>query len=593
MLEPGATEPGRRLREAALAAVVAYGIAAVVVPRSAPTPPGPTTYGEVSAAARIADLAAGLGLLAAGVFAASEPQRRRLGVLAILAGVTWFGPDWEGWYHGPALVVSLGAAAPVVFLALVVHLVLSFPSGRLGSRLGVGMVCAAYAVAAVAALARALFRDPLLDLYCWRNCIDNSFLVRSDGGLTRAVGDLWPPALTALGLALAVVAGARLLVASEPARHRLWQGLVPGGLVGAAAAAYGVALWHQRLETPRSSTFFSLFLVLACSAAALGVGVGWDVARTRRTRASLGRLAQELGEAPRPGGLQDALAAALGDPTLVVLYWLPGSQRFVDHRGREARPPATGDDRAATPITRRGETIAVVVHDAALLDVPDLEREIGSAARLAVENERLQAEVLAQLEAVRSSRARIVELGDRERRRLERNLHDGAQQGLLALSYQLRLACAAVEEGGDAELSALLASSAAKAQSALDELRHLAHGIYPAILGEAGLEPALADLADTAVVPVEITAAPSARYPAAVETAAYIAVAEAIDDAVARDATFVGIAVREEGDRLVLVADDDGAPRRSPPVHVCDRVGALAGVVDARETTLRAEIPCV
>src|SRR5262249_45153158 len=152
-----------------------------------PTPPGPTTYGAESAAARVADLAAGLGLLAAGVFAATEPRRRRLGALAILAGVAWFGPDWEGWYHGPALVVSLGAVAPVLFLALVVHLALSFPSGRLRSRLEVGVAAAAYALAAVVALARALFRDPLLDLHCWRNCIDNSFLIRADAGLTRAV----------------------------------------------------------------------------------------------------------------------------------------------------------------------------------------------------------------------------------------------------------------------------------------------------------------------------------------------------------------------------------------------------------------------
>lgn len=593
MQATGSANRGRLLRGTALAAVAAYGIAAVLVPRSGPTPPGPTTYGAVSAAARAVDLAAGLGLLAAGVFAATEPRRKRLGTLAILAGVAWFGPDWEGWYHGSALVVSLGAVAPVLVLALVVHLALSFPSGRLCSRLEVGVATATYALAAVIALARALFRDPLLDLHCWRNCIDNSFLVRSDAGLTRAVDDLWAPALVVLGLALVSVAGARLLAASGTARRRLWPGLVPAALIGATASAYGIALRHQPFESPRSHLFMSLFLALACSAAALSAGVDWEIARTRRTRASLARLARDLREAPRPGRLEHALATALGDPTVAVLYRLPGSKRFVDQRGREVLLPVARDGRAVTPITRRGQPVAAVVHDAALLDVPDLELEIGSAARLAVENERLQAEVLAQLEAVRSSRARIVELGDRERRRLEHNLHDGAQQRLLALSYQLRLASNDVDAVEDEELAVLLASSVAKTQVALDELRDLAHGIYPAILGEAGLEPALEGLADTAPLAVELVATPSGRYPAATETAAYVTVAEAIDDAAGRDATFVRVAVREEGDRLVIDADDDGEPRSSLPIHMCDRVGALAGVVDASRTTLRAEIPCV
>ena len=582
----------RPWRFAATAVVLGYAIAAVVVPESGPPAPSATTYGDASTAARAADLAAGLGLLAAGLFAAAEPRRRRLGALTILAGVTWFGPDWEGWNHGLPLAVSLGALAPPLFLALVVHVTLALPTGRLHSRLGRAAALATYALAAVVAVDRALFRDPILDPYCWRNCIDNSFLVQASSGLTRTADELWPRALAVIGVAAMLVAGARLLAASRPARRQLWPGLGAAALVGASASAFAATLWRQPLEDPRRSLFSSLFLALSLSVVALAAGIGWSASRARRTRASVARLARELRQAPQPGGLQDALAAALSDPTLEVRYWLPDLQRFVDATGKHAQRPARDSGRAVTPITRGGEPIAAVVHDATLLDVPDLGREIGSAARLAVENERLQAEVLAQLEAVRASRARIVEVADEERRRLERNLHDGVQQRLLALSYQLRLAHADAEACGDAELGAMLAASDAESQAALDELRQLAQGIYPAVLTEAGLEPALTSLAETAPLPVELEGVPSERYPASVETAVYVTVDEAIDSAAARDATFVSVDVRERDDRLVVVARDDGERRSAPPIHLSDRVGALGGFVEADTTALRAEIPC-
>src|SRR5439155_3673120 len=152
-----------------------------------------------------------------------------------------------------------------------------------------------------------------------------------------------------------------------------------------------------------------------------------------------------------------------------------------------ALAPLAENGRAVMTIERSGHPIALVAHDATLVDGSRLDREIGPAATLAIENERLQAEVLAQLEDLRASRARIVETGDAERLRLERDLHDGAQQRLLALSYDLRLARAAAEADGDAELVTLLATAGDEAQTALGELRELAHGIYPAILAEAGL----------------------------------------------------------------------------------------------------------
>ena len=595
MAAAGSAARSRFVGIAVLVLTLAYAIAAILaVPRS--TEPFTTyagaTYAHASTAAHAADLAAGLGLLAAGLLAWIEPRTRRLGVLALLAGVSWFGPDWEGWDGGSPLLRSLGAIVTPFFLALLFHLVLALPLGRLRSWPARVLVAAAYGVAAFVSLGRALFRDPFLDPYCWRNCLYNSFLVHADPRVARVLDDVWVRTSLAIGLLLVVTGALRLLTASAPAQRVLVPTLGPGVLAGGAASAYAVALLRTPLEDPRSAGFSSIFLAFSLSVAALALGLAWGVLETRRTRAAVSRLAGELGEAPLPGTLRDALAAAVGDPALEVAYWLPEAQRLVDGRGKRMEAPVPGQGRAVTPLVRDGRPVALVVHDAALLEGPALEREIGSAARLAVENERLQAEVLAQLEDLRASRARIVETGDAERRRLERDLHDGAQQRLLALSYDLRLARAAAEAAGDREHVTLLASGGDEAQAALGELRELAHGIYPAILAEAGLAPALATLADEAPLPVELPEIPPERYSAPVETAAYLTVTEAIADAVGREATFVSVDVAREDAELVVQVRDDGAAGTSALLHIADRVGALGGSLEVRPHSIRAEIPC-
>jgi signal transduction histidine kinase len=262
----------------------------------------------------------------------------------------------------------------------------------------------------------------------------------------------------------------------------------------------------------------------------------------------------------------------------------------VDADGRPVAEPAAGPGRAITALVRDGRRIALVTHTAAL---PDLERQIGAAVRLALENERLQAEVLAQLDQLRASRVRIVETGDTERRRLERDLHDGAQQRLLALSYDLRLARTRAQADGDSQTGSLLTEAADHAQAALGELRELAHGIYPAILAEAGLGPALASLADAAPLPVEIHDVAEGRYLAGVETAAYLMVAEALDNADRRGASHATVSVVRHEERLVVTVEDDGSGRSSAMVGLADRVGALDGTLAVEPTRLRAEFPCV
>ena len=343
------------------------------------------------------------------------------------------------------------------------------------------------------------------------------------------------------------------------------------------------------LEDPSDPAFSAIFIIGCVGVLLLAAGLVWAAVRTRVQRRAVARIATSLGQAPPPGSLRAALAKAVGDPELRIAYWLPDSEQHVDASGRPVAEPVAGPGRAVTALVRDGRRIAVVSHTAAL---PDLERELGAAVRLALENERLQAEALAQLDQLRASRVRIVETGDTERRRLERDLHDGAQQRLLALSYDLRLAHAQAVADSDSQTGALLTQAIGYAQAALGELRDLAHGIYPAILTEAGLAPALATLTDAAPLPVEIRDTAQDRYPAAVETAAYLVVAKALDDAAGRGASYAAVSATRDGGRLVVTVQDDGTDRSSAMVQLADRVGALDGRLAVEPTRLRAELPC-
>jgi len=572
------------------AAALAYAAAAIVaVPRGqAPL----RTYAGASTPAFALDLTAGLALLAAGSVAWIQPRLRRTASLTLLAGVVWFAPDWEGWEGGPTIVRSLGVVTAPIFLALVLHLTLGYPSGRVRPRSARLALGAAYSIAGVVGIGWALFRDPFADPGCWRYCGANAFLLHGDAGLALGLRDAWLRAALALGLLLAVAAVLRIAVAHRDDRRRLLPVLAPAALVGLAEAAYAVALWRTRFEDPRQTQFALVFAARSLSTAALGLGLVWGALAVRRARAAVDRLAAELRATPPAGALADRLAATLRDPQLEVAYWLPNLQRYVDGRGAEVEPPVARNGRVTTPIVRGGDPVAVVVHDDTLLDGETLGEAMGASAQLAVDNERLNAEVVARLGDLRESRARIIEAADAERRRLERDLHDGAQQRLLALSFDLRLAAAAASSGGDAGTAGLLASAVEETQTALDELRDLARGIYPAILTEAGLGAALATLADSAPIAVTLDDVPDARYAPAVETTAYVAVLEAIDDATSRGASFADVRVRRREDRLVVTVDDDGRPRASELTRLEDRVGALGGRLELDQRALRAEIPC-
>jgi signal transduction histidine kinase len=583
---PLSDERANLVRLAAGPIALAFGLGALTVAQG----PGRfTTYAGGSGLASALFFAAGFGLVLAGLVTSFGRRAGRTGDLALLAGFVWFAPAWVGWEGGPPLFRSLGMLTAGFVFPLLFHLVLAYPSGRLRSAVTRALVSAVYVEAALAALGRALFRDPFFDLTCWANCTDNVFLVRSLPRLAHAiqVTDRW--FVAAAAGALATICVSRIVMDSGPARRLLVPVAGPGMLFGTAVVAHSIAVQRVPVEDPSDPVFLAIFLVGCVATILLAAGLVWDVLRSRAQRRSVARIVASLGEAPAPGSLESALARAVGDPDLRIAYWLPDPDQYVDADGRPVPDPVAAPGQALTALVREGRRVAVVSHTAAL---PDLEGEMGAAVRLGLENERLQAELLSRLEELRASRARIVETGDAERRLLERDLHDGAQQRLLALSYEIRLARAGAETDGDERTGSLLVKAIEEAQAALDELRELAHGIYPAILAEAGLGPALATLADAAPLPVEIRDVAAERYPAPVETAAYLLVTEALDDAARRGASHAAVDTVRDDDRLVVTVEDDGSDRDSALVRLADRVGALGGTLEVEPTRLQGKIPC-
>ncbi len=467
-------------------------------------------------------------------------------------------------------------------------MVLAYPSGRLRGRGERLLVALAVVVGLVWMGTPALFFHPGGCSTCAPRV--SSWLYTGTTFDYLAVGQASWSAFIALGLLFVVLLVRRLHAAPPGARVTL----LPLGLAVFFAAAEFVAqrvVWLGGWQSPVAA----LDWIDRANALILPLAVFVGLAAIRHRRGPLGDLVVELGSA-RPGNVRAALARTLGDPTLELALWLPSRGEFVNEAGEPVDTTSVPVGRALTPIGPPGEPLAAIVHDERLLGQRPLLEAAGSAARLALENTRLQAELRRQLSELRASRARIVEAADAERRRLERDLHDGAQQRLLALGLALQLLR---ERGADPEL---LGQAEAELQTALRELRDLARGIHPTILSEQGLGPAVRSLADRAAIPIRVEAGDE-RYPAAIETAAYFVVAEALTN-IAKHAAACSAAVllvRQNGGLRVEISDDGRggavASAGGGLQGLADRVAAaggsltIASVPDAG-TTLHVELPC-
>ena len=393
-------------------------------------------------------------------------------------------------------------------------------------------------------------------------------------------------------VAVAVVVAARWRAASRPRRRAL----LPSIAGSAALLLFAALLTNDLVTGSRSQTVLWLAI---CSLVSVPAAFLFGLLRSRLARGGLADLFRDL-KATRGVDLQDALAKTLGDPSLIVAYRLPGSLGYADADGRPVLVPPVAADRSTAKVESDGVELAALVYDSSLDDDPELIEAVRAAAGMALENERLHAEAATRLAEVQASRERIVAASDAERRRLERNLHDGAQQRLVALSLQLRLLEGRV--GDDPSAQELVSSASTQLAQSLAELRELARGIHPAVLNH-GLEAALDSLAARSTVPTTVTYEGDGPLPEPVELAAYFVASEALAN-VAKYAHATSARVRfshagrgaviEIADDGVGGADDSGG---SGLRGLADRVEALDGhlrVVSppGAGTVVIAELPC-
>jgi signal transduction histidine kinase len=570
---------GRRLVAVGVAGLgVAVGLYTLSIVATDPQ----SSFSSTWAPGRVALVGAGWALIAAGLGSWLVSPPSRFALLLTAAGFCWFALEWNN-PGASAVAFTAGLVLWASCLPLAGHAVLACQRGRLASRWERAAVAAAYVTSfVVLGLLPSLFYDPLRE-GC-SNCPRNLLLVAGRPSTVETLGRVgtWLGAATAFSLT--VLAGARLVAA-----RRTWAPVLAAGAAYTVFAGILFAAWIDRgllWNGPRERL---LWLGEALALTVLALAVAWSWGRARRRRAAVAGIALELAQSPPPGGLRDALAAIVGDPGVRLAFPLGDSGRLVDSRGDEV---VLSRDQEHATISADGRPLAVLSHTPGLLDDEQLVREVAAEARLALDNERLQAEAQARLRELRRSRARIVEAADAERRRLERDLHDGAQQRLVGLSLSLRVLRSRLGPDFDPAAGAQLVRAEADLRAAIDALRELAHGIFPAELADGGLGAALPALAEDARVPIRLDGVPAERYAAAIETAAYLVVAETAT----ASAGSVVVHAERSGGSLLLEIDAGALDDRLDRGALEDRVAAADGCLSLEPRNdgvrIRAVFPC-
>jgi signal transduction histidine kinase len=403
-------------------------------------------------------------------------------------------------------------------------------------------------------------------------------------------------------------------------------------LVLSALALIGVGLlwgrwrslprWQRRRPTQIVIECFGLSLVMLAALLVAGAFQlpGFEVSRlvtfgvaglaplaflaglldARLAKAGVGELLVQLRTDPTPD-LQALLAQALRDPTLYLIYWLPQYGSWADQDGNPTSLPRSDNGRRVTFVKQNGEQIAALIYDAGLGDEPELVEAVSAAASFALESGRLVAELRARLQELQGSRSRVVEAQQNERRRLERNLHDGAQQRLVALALELGLL--AEKANNDPATQERLKRARGEVAESLDELRDIARGLHPAVVSGHGLAIALESLAAATPLEVHLKTDGLPRLPEQLEVAAYYVVSESLTNAAKHaQADTVTVEVGVTTDTLIVEIVDDGiggadSERGTGLRGLADRIEALNGHLRVwssvgKGTRVRAEIPC-
>ncbi len=535
-------------------------------------------------------LATGWGFVGVGLWVWKQRPAGNIGPLMVAVGLSGLLKGLA--FSNDSVVFAIASVGEVLIYAVLIQLLLSFPSGRLETRLDRLLVTIAYVNTTVVQLGVFLFTAPAKADPSNPLLIENS---EAAGVLSAAQLDI---SIALLGAVVAVLY--RRWRSGTPGRARVFAPIVAvGGLTFLLLMAALVVEQAGLSSDIADAQTLALFTSIACLPFAFLVGL----LRSRFSEAdAISELLAQLGEGGGRGALRDALADALGDPTLELAYWVPDQDAYLDAAGQPVRVDPAPAGKVSTIIEHEGERIAAIVHSSGLAEERELVQTAGAAAGLTLRNERLDAELRAKVAELRASRSRIVQAGFEQRRRLERDLHDGAQQRLMALGIDLRMVRERIEHDpqGAAEL---LDESLHELNEATAELRELARGIHPAVLTNRGLEAALKGLASRSPVPVELLQTPADRLPPSIESAVYFVVAEALTNAARysrAQAVTVGV-VRDNGHVGVEVSDDGvggaDADQGSGLRGLQDRVAALDGRLELTSpqglgTILRATIPC-
>ena len=537
----------------------------------------------------------GWAFIGTGLFAWLRRPDNRIGPLMTAVGFVWF-------------LAALGASeTPGVFIvgilfgalsfALLLHMLVAFPSGRLEGKWERFFVGVAYLDTTVIPWIGVLFHQTAdHDTYC-DGCPANPIMISDQLQFAEFIFGL-QSVIGVVGVTGIVVLLVRRWRASSASYRRAIAPVLLAGI--ATLVLLAISLLGDVSGVPDGDAEDAVDLASLVAFAAIPFAFLFGLLRSRLSRASaVSELVMRLSEEDPRQGLRDALAEALGDPSLSLAYWIPDQERYVDEAGQPVQIPAK--EGVCTHVDRDGQPLAVICHDEDLEDERDLVTAVGAAASIALENERLNAELRARVEELRASRARIVKAGDDERRRLERDLHDGAQQRLVALALNMRLIESKLDKD-PAGAKELLRDTAEELSEATTELRELARGLHPAVLSDRGLRPALEALAGRAPLEVELES-PEARLPEPIECATYYVVAEALTN-VARyaEASHAFVNVDRANGSLTVEVRDDGVGGADPASGsglrgLADRVAALDGRLEVTSppgqgTVVRAVIPC-
>jgi signal transduction histidine kinase len=557
-----------------------------------------TAYGPVEIARELVVAAVWVTTAGAAWWLRPERSMGRLmllfAILLALVGPVGLGVHDYGIFA--AALTTCGIGLVPFQTPLGAHLLLAFPSGELQDENQRWLIRVAYAYAALEAVALLLTTPRRWD-HCGAACAENLANVVEDLGayvyVTRAAAVGW---LLMAGWLVYLLAR-RYRFAGRRERRILtppFAVMTVVVIVFTYLAAFGAVHGGNVIGAGPAPNLVGIVL-LQLAIMALPVCFLIGLLRERLAYSGVSDLVRQLVSPwPEDRDLTSALARALGDPTLLVAF--RHGDRLVDVHGNPVTPPARS---LVTTIGEAERPLAVLIHEESLQNEPDLLVAASSALRLALDNARLHAELIAQLAEVRVSRARLVSAGDEARRKLERDLHDGAQQRLLAVGLAMQLVRLNL---GNEHAGELLTEAELELSQALQELRSLAAGIHPAVLTDCGLRPAVAALADRCPVPLALAGDDPGRMPALIESTAYFCTAEAVTNSVKHASpTSIIVTLRRSTEQLVVVISDDGKGGADPTggglCGLADRVAALNGRLTVSSppgagTTITVELPC-